>query len=356
MKKDNTKELRASLAEYSKPSDKTALFIFGLDVFVYIAAIAGVILFESMALRLMCGLLAGFKISSLFIIGHDASHNAFTSSKKLNGIIARIVFLPSLHNYALWLVEHNRIHHQATNIKNMDSWSPLSKEEYEALPNWRKIVEKFYRSPFGMGFYYMIERWWKNKFYPFKSIKGKYNSVNFDFALVVTYFISYIASLIYLGSVMAHTTSLELVMIGFVGPFMIWNFMMGFTVYQHHTHESIAWNKTRKDREKIGGQDVFTMHVKYPNWYNKVSYNIMVHTAHHVDPRIPLYKLDKAQLKLSELIGKDIKVIDFSFKTFWMTMAKCKLYDYENNVWLDFNGQITARPYAVETKTLSAVA
>jgi acyl-lipid omega-6 desaturase (Delta-12 desaturase) len=336
-----TKQLRAVVSEYRKRSTTLALLLFAMDLLLYTSAVAGVILFENMALKILCSVLAGFNISALFIIGHDASHNAFTNSKILNQVIARIVFLPSLHNYGLWLTEHNRIHHQATNIKDMDSWSPLSKEEYDSLPEWRKILEQFYRTIPGICFYYMIERWWKNKFFPFNNIKGKYNSVGWDFLLVALYLVSYLSLLTYIGQVSSHSSSIQLILLGFVFPFLIWNFMMGFTVYQHHTHETIAWNKSRKDREKLGGQEDFTMHVKYPYWYNLVSHNIMEHTAHHVDPGIPAYHLDKAQNKLSEFLGDDIKVVQFSFSGFIKTLAKCKLYDYDKRNWLDFEGKPT---------------
>ncbi len=342
MKNSNIKQLRAVVSKYRQRSTKLALLLCGIDFLMYVSAIVGVIYFENMALKILCSVLAGFNISALFIIGHDASHNAFTNSKILNQVIARIVFLPSLHNYGLWSMEHNRIHHQSTNVKDMNSWSPLSKEEYDSLSEGKKRLERFYRSIPGICFYYMIERWWKNKFFPFKSNKGQYNSVKWDFLLVSLYLVSYLSLLTYFGQVFSHSSSIELILLGFVLPFLIWNFMMGFTVYQQHTHESIAWNKSRKDMEKFGGQEDFTMHVQYPHWYNLVSHNIMAHTAHHVDPSIPLYNLDKAQNKLSEFLGNDIKVIRFSFSGFIKTLAKCKLYDYDKRNWLDFDGKPTS--------------
>jgi len=124
---------------------------------------------------------------------------------------------------------------------------------------------------------------------------------------------------------------------------------MGFTVYQHHTHESIAWVKTRQERDLLGGQEDFTMHVRYPRWYNLMGHNIMEHTAHHVDPRIPLYYLPEAQKVLAGLLGDDLHAVRFSLKGFLQTMASCKLYDYEKHCWLDFNGNLTSRINTVTT-------
>jgi acyl-lipid omega-6 desaturase (Delta-12 desaturase) len=345
----DTKQLRTAIAEYSQPSTGFALIIFMVDMIIYTSAIVGVIFLENISMRILCSIVAGIIISSIFVIGHDAAHDAFTGNRTLNRVIGRIAFLPSLHNFGLWLTEHNRIHHQSTNVKGMDSWSPFSKEEYNTLPVWRRIIERFYRSPAGMGFYYLIERWWKNKFYPYKNIIGKYNSVYWDFLLVIIYLAIYLWLLGYAGRELAHTSSIELIVLGFVIPFLNWNFMMGFTVYQHHTHESIAWVKTRQERDLLGGQEDFTMHVRYPRWYNLMSHNIMVHTAHHVDPRIPLYQLPMAQKTLAKLLGDDLNTVRFSLKGFLKTMASCKLYDYKHHCWLDFDGNLTSRINPVTT-------
>ena len=341
MKHPNTKQLRTAISGFRQRSTGLALLIFLIDIIIYTSAIMGLVFLESQIARLFCSILAGSLISSIFVIGHDAAHDAFTGSRTLNRVIARIAFLPSLHNFGLWVTEHNRIHHQSTNVKGMDSWSPYSREEYDALPVWRRKLERFYRSPAGIGFYYLIERWWKNKFYPYEKISGKYNSVYWDFLLVVTYLAAYLGLLGYAGSVLPHTSPVELVILGFLVPFLYWNFMMGFTVYQHHTHESIAWVKTRSERDQLGGQEDFTMHVVYPHWYDKMSHNIMQHTTHHVDPGIPLYHLPEAQKALAKLMGPDLKTVRFTWKGFLQTMASCKLYDFENHCWLDFNGKRT---------------
>ncbi len=347
MEKLNTKQLRLSVSDYAKPSDGLAYSIFFIDILLYLALLAGVVFLESMSLKIGCSILAGLKIASLFVIGHDAAHGAYTSSKRANQLIARVAFLPSLHNYTLWLEEHNRNHHQSNNVKGINSWSPMSRAEFDALPVWRQQLEKLYRSPAGIMFYYMIERWWKHKFYPFTGNDKRDNKAMADFAFLVSCLGGYIALLTLTGNLLAHTSALELVLLACVLPFAIWNFMMGFTVYQHHTHETIPWSDSIDERNDIGSQEDFTMHVQYPRWFNMVSHNIMEHTAHHVDPRIPLYHLNKAQERLTLQLGDEMNVVKFSLRDFLVTMSRCKLYDYDNHRWQDFNG-IPTSPYLVE--------
>ena len=43
------------------------------------------------------------------------------------------------------------------------------KAEFDALPAWRRALERFYRSPLGLGPYYLKERWWRDKLFPRRS-------------------------------------------------------------------------------------------------------------------------------------------------------------------------------------------
>jgi omega-6 fatty acid desaturase (delta-12 desaturase) len=73
----------------------------------------------------------------------------------------------------------------------------------------------------------------------------------------------------------------------------------------------------------------------------------MEHTAHHVDMGVPLYRLEKAQAKLEELLPGRIIRQEFSWRWYFETAALCKLYDFENKCWLDFDGNKTAESVRV---------
>ena len=189
----------------------------------------------------------------------------------------------------------------------------------------------------------MIERWWKNKFYPYKRLVGERKPIYWlDFTLVLVYASLYLGLLAYYGNTIIHTNTAELVCLAFILPVIVGFFMIGFTVYQQHTHETIPWFETQQEKEALGyGQEDVTMHVQYPDWYNLISHNAMEHTVHHVDPRVPTYNLAKAQSVLKKVLGEQLITMPFSFPGFLETMRKCKLYDYKNHCWLDFDGNPT---------------
>ena len=120
---------------------------------------------------------------------------------------------------------------------------------------------------------------------------------------------------------------------------------MGLTIYQHHTHPQVAWYQNLKEwHEKVGSQGEVTVYIKYPRWYQFLTHNIYVHPAHHVNARIPLYRLHAAQAEFMRQSPELTHVIPFSLKGLLNTLHSCKLYDYDQHQWLDFAGNATTAP------------
>ena len=343
MNESKSTELRRALKEFARTSTLLALALFAVDVLLYVLMIAGIFVFESAVLKMGCSVGAGLVISSLFVIGHDAAHNSYTSSKRLNTFISYVAFFPALHNYSLWRVAHSRFHHVHTNQKGMNSWSPLSKSEYDNFPVWRRFVEQIYRSPLGIGIYYMVERWWKYKFFPTRrAIHGLEGNYWKDFSLILSFIVIYAGALGYLGSVSAGSTAFSGIMLGFVLPFIVWNYAMGLTVYLQHTNQRTPWFDDAEEADGLNGQEEVTVHVIFPEWYGFISHYIMEHTAHHVLPTIPMYHLKEAQKRLKELIGDSMIQEKFSFSYLFHTIGVCKIYDYKRHQWQNFKGEYTS--------------
>ncbi len=343
MNRVELRELRAALEGYTRRSTALACGLFLIDLAVYALAVAGAVYLENPALKVLCAIVAGGVISAIFVIAHDAAHGAYTDSKMLNKLIGRLAFLPTLHNYSLWQIAHNRQHHRVTNLKGRNSWSPMSKAEYDALPAWRRMVERLYRSPLGLGAYYLVERWWKDKFFPTRRVVKRRQAVYWlDFALIVAYLAIFLGGLAYVGALLPQTGPWGAVLWGFVVPFAVWNSAMGFTVYLQHTNLRVPWFDELDQLLRLDGQHDVTVHVRFPRWYGHISHDIMEHPAHHLAPKIPLYRLKQAQDALAGLLGERMISERFTPGGFLRTMARCKLYDYKGHRWLDFEGRPTS--------------
>lgn len=272
-----------------------------------------------------------FAISFLFLIGHDAAHNSFTKYALLNQIIARVVFLPTFHSYTAWCLSHNRTHHAHTNLKDDDDvFNPLSKKEFDSLSYLERSSYKFKRTMLGHGWMYFQELWLTKMIFVKPNNKGLVQYLILDLILLLVYGIAFF---FFLGS---------LVNVLFVSilPFLIWNWLMGWVTYQQHTHPLIKRFKDKKDWDYTNAQITGTMHVVYPELINMSFHYIMEHTVHHLRPDIPMYHLKKAQHYL-EAGDHNIPKVQWSIKDYLNALKKCKLYDYENNQWIDYNGKLS---------------
>jgi omega-6 fatty acid desaturase (delta-12 desaturase) len=333
------KVIRSWLLPLIHKNTALAIWLIVLDSSLWIGSIFATVYFDQIFLKIFFGLSAGFITGRLFILGHDACHQSFTSHRGLNRLLGRIAFLPSLTPYSLWDVGHNVVHHGQTNLKEFDFvWEPLSKAEYDALPRWRQILERHYRSGFGPAMYYLVEIWWKRLFFPSKKYKPVSRSIFMKDNILVTIFTLMWISLLVLASIATHQSLLLLLLTGFVIPFIAWNGMIGFVVYVHHTHPDIAWYDKKSEWMRAQPFVSTTVHLKFNFYIGSLLHHIMEHTAHHVDMSVPLYNLKAAQSRLEELMPNRIVVQPFSWKWYFDVARICKLYDFDKKAWCDFAG------------------
>jgi len=343
----NREELRAALHAFVTPSTARGIVSVGTDLAMYAGAVILAMLVEPPWARLALGIVAGMLTAGLFVLGHDAAHNSLTPDARLNALLAAVCMLPALHNPTLWRVEHHRKHHLATNVKGLNSWSPLSHAEYRALPRWRQAVERVYRSGLGFGPYYLVERWWKAKLYPrglWQLPAALRTAALRDCVIIVAWLLVFLVGIVLLARQNADPSPWLAVLYGFVVPYTVWSTMMGYTVWFQHTHPDVPWFRTREEAEAFGGQEQATIHIVHARPWGFLTHEIMEHNAHHAHPLIPHYRLRAAQARLNELTQPRVVTARLTPRYVLDLARRCKLYDYDRHRWLDFAGQPTAEP------------
>ncbi|MGN6529957.1 MAG: fatty acid desaturase [Burkholderiaceae bacterium] len=335
------REIRGWIAPLAEPSTVRALALVVLDLVLYAAGLAAVVLLRNAWLKLAAGLATGLVIGRLFILGHDACHQALTRHRGLNRWIGRLVFLPSLTPYSLWEVGHNVVHHGYTNLRGMDFvWEPRTLAEYRALPPWRRALERVYRSGWAPWLYYLVEIWWARLLFPDRRrMPSRRPEFRRDGWLACGFAALWIAGLA-LAAATAQSAA-GLVLLGFVVPFVAWNALIGFVVYVHHTHTGVAWYQDKPSWAAAMPFVSTTVHLTFRTPAGALLHHITEHTAHHVDMGIPLYRLKAAQRVLEARLRRHIVVQPFSWRWYAETARCCKLYDFEAGRWTDFEGRPT---------------
>ncbi|MDY7578992.1 fatty acid desaturase [Herbaspirillum sp. RTI4] len=336
------KIIRSWTQPISERSTPIALSLVVLDLCLFSIALAATVWVSNWLGKVLLGMLTGFIIGRLFILGHDACHQSFTVHRKLNAWLGRLVFLPSLTPYSLWSIGHNVVHHGYTNVKDFDFvWQPHSLQEFQALPKWRQRLERLYRSGWAPGLYYTLEMWWKRMYFPSKKqMPTRRAEFLLDGLLVSAAAVLWVAGLVWAAAESGQSVWLILVT-GFVVPLLFWKAMIGFVVYVHHTHDDVAWYQ---DKTAWAASQPFvstTVHLKFDYGMGTALHHIMEHTAHHVDMSVPLYRLKKAQKLLETMLPGRIVIQKFSWRWYFDTARRCKLYDFDRLCWLDFDGRQT---------------
>jgi len=329
-------ELRGSLEPFSRKRNGYALVLLLIDLGVFAAGQWLAITAMNGWVRIAGTLLTWTAIVRLFVLGHDACHQALTSSRRLNIIVARIAFVVSLTPYSLWRAGHNVVHHGFNNLRGRDFvWEPKQEREYLALPRWRRSVERLYRSALGPGIYYFVEIWWKRLFFPNRyNMTAKRLEFTLDSCMAAATICMWTAGIFWYTHVQQRSFSATL-LIAFVIPFILWIWSVGLVVYLHHTDPDVRWFADKNDWLQHKAQVSATAHVMVPAALGAWMYHIMEHPAHHLNATIPLYNLKAAQRHLFE-IGAVFKRTPLTLRHYLDCVHTCKLYDYSAKCWKPF--------------------
>ena len=358
------RDVRARMGEAAREKSTAKGVVFYLvSVVPYALGLAGFFLLPGWWLKGLSAGLFTVALPMMFIVGHDACHQSLTPHRWLNKLIGRLTMVPTWHAYSVWDYVHNGLHHGWTNVRYKDyTWAPLSTEEYARLSPVGRFLHRRYRTWWGPGPYYIIELWAKYGMTGAKAQSARMNALFWaDRLSVVAFTVAMAAAVLRLtdrtglGS-NATLVSAGLLTIGMAVPFVVWSWVMGMIILVHHTHPTIPWYGDVADWSYYAGQVQSTVHVELPRPIELILHNIMEHTAHHADPRVPLYNLEKAQKDLESAYGHSIVVVPFTLSGLFRMLRTCRLFDYENHRWLDWDGTPTTAPLLERRKDCLAAA
>jgi acyl-lipid omega-6 desaturase (Delta-12 desaturase) len=316
-------------------STARALGLVARDVVLYAAVITALALTNTWWLLVPLWLFAGLIVSGLFVLAHDAAHEAFFPTKRLNDIFGRALMLPSLHLCGAWKLGHNHIHHRHTARQGMDFvWHPVTPDEYAAKGRLARMRHRLEWSAFGHGHYYMTSIWW-SKMIALRNPPERFaKQIRQDRWLVGSFFVlsslgaAVIGGLFSGNLVGAVWTIVKLIIV----PFLLFCFSIGWTVYVHHIGPDVPWAK-RREWDKVRAQLETTTVLRAPAIMRPFYHSIFVHTPHHVDTRIPCYHLVEAAEAIKDRWPSLVIDEKLTVRRWLRSTSSCKLFDFETGRW-----------------------
>ncbi len=328
-------ELRQKITPKAyKKSMPTVIFWCALDMAFYLFFMYGVFAINNYIGKLISGFLAGIAASGMFVLAHDAAHGSLFKNKWVAEIMGTIYMLPALNSYRLWCFGHNRIHHGFTSFSPIDwIWRPLTIDEYKSLSGFKKFLYRAERSFWGCGLHYIIKVWWPKMvmFMPDDLQASKVRAIKIGKLAVVLF-------ALLIGTIYYSHQGWFSVFAALIVPFIVFNYVISLIVYIHHTHPQVPFFDERSEWNHTIGA-VFCTTVIHTNWLvdKFITHHILIHTPHHADIRIPFYRLKTAFSSIKEHYSAYIHEYKLNFSTLLNIFKTCKLYDYKNHIWYNFN-------------------
>jgi acyl-lipid omega-6 desaturase (Delta-12 desaturase) len=322
------------------------------DIAVYLTALSATALLQSAWLRLVAAIIAGPLLARLVALGHEAAHDVLTSSARLNRIIARCTLACALVPLETWRYAHN-LHHAFLRVRDRDTlWRPPALDEWRGMSRWRRLFFRVKYTVPGIAL-----DWWDAwlRFHVCPSPVGaalRSRRVRRDQAFVAGSLVLQLALLLALRFTTMHARPslagvAAIVFFSLIVPQYVSSLFISGVDLLTHTHPAVPWREpartTRGDRYQAKLVPLrATVHVQLPPLLEWATHYVTVHSAHHVDPRLPLRSKARARRALEQSHPGDLLVEDFSLRYLRSILRRCRTFDYQRGVWTDFEGRPTS--------------
>lgn len=315
MSKQLLVRLKKEMAPYEKAELRksiwqlinTLLPFFGLWYLAYVS------MEISYLLTLLLSVIGAGFLVRIFIIFHDCCHFSFFKSKKANRIVGTITGIITLFPFSKWQHDHAIHHATSSNLDKRgtgDIWL-LTVDEYRDASILTKIAYRLYRNPFVMLVFGPIYSFLIVNRFNRKGAKRK-ERLN-------TYFTNGIIVLLYgliiwlIGWQAFLLVQVPIFMIS--GTAGIWLFYIQHTFEQSYFEVDKKWEFVRA---AVEGSSYYRL----PKVLQWLTGNIGYHHVHHLSPRVPNYKLEKAHSQSEALQHAPLITLATSLKA-----LKFRLWD-----------------------------
>jgi len=221
----------------------------------------------------------GVLLWGVFVLGHDCGHGSFSKYPLVNHITGNILHSVILVPYESWKTTH-RLHHKNTgNIDKDEIFYPYREDNFA---NWTK---RFVVG--GVGFAWMVYLYVnvRRHFWVFEDIYEKLR-------LAVTITHLWWATMVLIVANWVYRFGWEAVTYYYFIPLFIFMSWLVITTFLHHQDLDAPWYGNQEWTYVKG--NLSSIDRSYGYIIDNLIHNIGTHQIHHLFPKIPHYKLNKA--------------------------------------------------------------
>lgn len=285
-------------------------------LFLLNAALVGTVFNFHWSLKLLCSIFAGLFIVRLFVIYHDHQHKSILQKSLAADILFTLFGFYALAPNGIWSRSHD--YHHKNNSKlysaSIGSYPIYTKQKFEKCSRMERANYLFIRHPLTIAFGFILAFMWGMCI---KSIINRFSKhvdslvaliVHFAYQFCVFYFLGWQTWILF--SVIPHTIS------GAMGAYLF---------YAQHNFPGVTF-KGNEEWTYEGAALESSSYMDLNPFMHWVTANIGYHHIHHMNARIPFYRLPEVMKALPEL--QNAKKTSLKPKDI-MACFKLKVWDFE---------------------------
>ena len=291
-----SKTWAARLAPYNDPVFRRSAWQLAINAVLF--AGAWTVMYLSLRvgywLTLLLAVPAAFMLIRLFIVQHDCGHGAFFRSPRIANFVGSIIGVLTLVPYAYWKKTHAIHHATSGNLEHrgFGDIDTLTVDEYNAQSRWGRFKYRVYRHPavlFGVGaVLHFFVRHRIPTIVPPTWTRERRSILWTDVGLAA--FIVLMGMLVgFREFFLVHVPLMAL-----SGSIGVWLF------YVQHQFEPTYWEHDERwiyEEAALAGSS----YLRLPKVLQWATGNIGLHHVHHLNARIPNYRLQEVLDSVPEL-------------------------------------------------------
>ncbi|MFN3404873.1 MAG: fatty acid desaturase family protein [Cytophagaceae bacterium] len=312
-----SKELILASREFAKEDRKKSWSETFITLFLLGTVLALTFIDAPVVIRLFFSILCSFLYIRMFIIYHDYQHHAILQKSRLAEFLMKAYGIYILTPQNIWKRSHDHHHNHNSKLTliGIGSYPTISKKRFLSLTPREQKIYLINRHPLTiiLGYFTLFIYWLNVKSF-YQSPKKHWDS----FLALAIHFTAGTLIFVYLGWVTF--------LISFFIPYFVAFAMGSYLFYCQHNFPTAVFCENhdwKYDKAALNSTSFMVM----PKWLTWLTGNIGYHHVHHLNSRIPFYRLPEAMDKMPELQNPPT--------TSWnpIEMWRCfrvKLWDDEN--------------------------
>jgi len=255
------------------------------------ATLTGTVWNLNLFARIACSILSGFLLMRFFVIYHDQQHYAILSKSKLAEFLMKLFGILALTPSSVWRSSHNHHHKHNSKLKGSDigSFPIMTADQFLRSSRGERFSYLFVRHPLTILFGYVFMFLFGMCLNPFLNYPRKHA----DCLLAIVVHLVIGAALLIFGGWQALLLTLMI-------PFFITYAVATYFFYAQHNFPGVSfrdqggWTYEKAAMESSS----FIRTGRIMGWFTA---NISYHHVHHLNARIPFYRLPEATREIPEL-------------------------------------------------------